>query len=145
MTMRTTTKEPGFDGTWLVTEYVYEGDGRFAGIVHQRRILENAPNNRIRVIQYCEPDEQLRGNAMESFRGRYEFEVSIDGNIRRYHGVDVVGTGRTWGKGAMTGRGNWPRFGHNFSSFSVLGGKRLQLTGGKFFRATEQVANIIAS
>jgi hypothetical protein len=43
----------------------------------------------------------------------------------------------------MTSRGIWPEFGHNFRSFSVLPTANLQLTGGKFFNATEMIANIV--
>ena len=38
-----------FLGAWLVSEYVYNPDGSFAGIVRQRRELLGLANGRIRV------------------------------------------------------------------------------------------------
>ncbi len=131
-----------FLGAWLVTEYVYNSDGSFAGTVRQRRELERLENGRIQVTQHCQPDEALADHAMGEFTGKPVFELSVDGRYRRYHGPAVLGTGRPWGDGAMTGRGFWPEFGHNFRSFAVLPEPHWQLTGGKFFRATEMLANI---
>ena len=42
----------------------------------------------------------------------------------------------------MTGRGIWPDFGHNFTSFAVVGEPGVQLTGGAFFNGREMIANI---
>ncbi len=132
-----------FLGAWLVTEYVYNPDGTFAGIVRQRRELEQLENGRIRVTQDCQPEPSLKGHVMERFVGKPVFELSVDGRYRRYHGPAVIGTGLPWGDGAMTGSGLWPDFGHNFRSFGILPEPYRQLTGGKFFNATEMVANIV--
>ncbi|WP_420630138.1 hypothetical protein [Candidatus Leptofilum sp.] len=131
-----------FLGAWLVTEYVYNPDGTFAGTIRQRRELAQLPNGRIRVTQHCQPDKALSRHPMVRFAGSPVFELSVDGRFRRYHGPAVVGTGISWGEGAMTGRGLWPDFGHNFRSFAVLPVADCQLTGGKFFNATEMIANI---
>lgn len=131
-----------FLGAWLVSEYVYNPNGRLAGIIQQRRELEQLDNGRIRVTQHCQPSAELDGHPMARFTGEPVFELSIDGRYRRYHGPAVIGTGISWGEGAMTGRGIWPEFGHNFRSFAVLPSTNLQLTGGKFFNATEMIANI---
>jgi hypothetical protein len=80
---------------------------------------------------------------MGKFTGKPMFELSVDGRLRRYHGPAVIGTGYPWGEGAMTGRGLWPEFGHNFRSFALLPEPHRQLTGGQFFNATEMIANIV--
>ncbi len=131
-----------FLGVWLVSEYVYNPDGSFAGIVRQRRELLRLDNGRIRVTQHCQPDTALDGHPMAAFTGSPVFELSVDGRFRRYHGPAVVGTGIPWGKGALTGRGLWPEFGHNFRSFAILPTANRQLTGGKFFNASQMIANI---
>lgn len=130
-------------GAWRVSEYVYNPDGSFAGIIRQRRELLQLPNGKTRVIQYCTPEPELAGHPMGEFNGKRMFELTTDGRARRYHGPEVVGTGLAWGEGAMTGRGLWPLFGHNFSSFAVRVHSERQIAGGKFFNATEMIANII--
>ena len=132
-----------FLGAWLVTEYVYNPDGTFAGIVRQRRELVRLENGRLQVTQDCRPEPSLTDHAMGEFEGNFVFELSVDGRYRRYHGPAVFGTGRPWGEGAMTGRGLWPEFGHNFRSFALLPEPYWQLTGGQFFNATEMMANIV--
>lgn len=132
-----------FLGAWLVTEYVYNPDGTFAGTIRQRRELTQLADGRIRVSQHCRPDEALNEHPMARFVGKPEFELSSDGRLRHYHGPAVIGTGISWGEGAMTGRGLWPEFGHNFRSFAILLAGSCQLTGGKFFNATEMIANIV--
>ncbi len=132
-----------FTGHWLVSEYVYNPDGTFAGIVHQRRMLEPQSNGRIRVIQQCEPDVELAQHPMGEFKGEWVFDLVVDGRARRYLGVDVVGEGLAWGKDVITGRGVWTRFGHNFTSFGVMVTPEYQITGGKFYNASEMIANII--
>jgi hypothetical protein len=99
-------------------------------------------NGRIRVTQHCQPDAALDGHPMAQFMGTPVFELSVDGRFRRYHGPAVMGTGIAWGEGAMTGRGVWPEFGHNFRSFAILPVADCQLTGGNFFNATQMIANI---
>jgi hypothetical protein len=131
-----------FLGAWLVSEVVFNPDGGLAGVVHQRRVLHRAEEGRIRVTQTMRPEPALNKHAMGAFRGTWVFELVSDGRARRYLGPDVVGTGLSWGNGAITGSGVWPRFGHNFSSFGVLLSPERQLTGGKFFNAGELVANI---
>lgn len=132
-----------FLGAWLVSEYVYNPDGAFVGIVHQRRQLHRLDNGNVRVEQQCSPGPELAAHPMGAFAGEWVFELSVDGRARRYHGPDVIGAGLTWGEGVMTGRGLWPRFGHNFTSFAVLLTPERQITGGKFFNASELVANIV--
>lgn len=131
-----------FRGAWRVSEYVYNPDGSFAGIVRQRRELQDAGGGRLRVIQTCEPDAALADHPMAAFAGRHVFQLEVEGRVRRYLGAAVIGTGLPWGEGAMTGRGLWPHFGHNFTSFAVLPTAERQLTGGRFSHASALVANI---
>ncbi len=132
-----------FLGAWLVSEYVYNPDGSFAGINRQRRELHTLENGHIRVTQTCNPASELESHALGRFRGEWVFDLSTDGRARRYHGPDVVGTGLTWGSGVMTGRGFWTRLGFNFTSFGMLATPQRQLTGGKFHAAGELKANIV--
>ncbi len=131
-----------FAGDWLVTEYVHDSDGRLAGIVHQRRTLEAAGPDVIRVTQVCEP-EGLDGHPMQAFAGTWVFDLRIDGALRIYEGPDVVGHGNEWSPGAMTGQGVWPRFGYTFESFAFLVTPDRQLTGGFFGLAGRSVADIV--
>jgi len=132
-----------FGGAWLVTEYVFDPDGTHVGIVRQRRTVEPIDDGRLRVIQVCEPGPELAGHAMEKFAGEWVFDLEIDGAHRRYLGPDVVGLGTEWQPGAMTGKGLWPRFGHEFTSYAVLVTPDRQLTGGFFSKAGRSVADII--
>lgn len=132
-----------FLGSWLVSEYVYNADGSFAGINRQRRSLHRLEDGRIRVTQVCLPDEQLKSHALGRFAGEWVFDLSVNGRARRYHGPDVIGTGLAWGEGVITGRGFWTRLGFNFTSFGLLAGPKLQLTGGTFHTAGEVRANIV--
>ena len=133
----------GFVGAWRVSEYVHNPDGCFVGVVRQQRELEKLDNGHVRVTQHCEPDDALTNHPMGRFAGTWVFDLSVDGSTRLYHGPDVVGFGSSWGEGAMTGRGLWPNFGHNFSSFAVLASPARQLTGGKFFNASQMIANVV--
>ncbi|MGI9646526.1 MAG: hypothetical protein ACR2O6_14570 [Ilumatobacteraceae bacterium] len=133
----------GFVGAWLVTEYVHDPDGTFAGVVHQRRLLRMLESGAVRVTQVCEPDAALAGHPMDAFRGEWEFDLVADGAARRYLGPDVVGYGTEWSPGAMTGRGIWPRFGYAFESYGVLVAPDRQLTGGFFSLAGRSVADIV--
>jgi len=137
------TAQSAFLGAWLVSEYVYNSDGAFAGIVRQRRELRRRQDGDLDVLQHCVPGLELAGHPMGDFRGDRVFALRVDGRVRRYLGPDVIGAGLVWGEGALTGRGVWPRFGHNFSSFAVLPTPDRQITGGQFFNAGERVANII--
>ena len=132
-----------FLGSWLVSEYVYNPNGSFAGINHQRRMLETLENGRIRITQICDPAPELASHSLGRFRGEWVFDISVDGRVRRYHGPDVIGTGLTWGEGVMTGRGLWPNLGFNFTSFGILTSETRQLTGGKFLSAGQMQANIV--
>ncbi|MEQ8673009.1 MAG: hypothetical protein RLP44_30455 [Aggregatilineales bacterium] len=138
-----TEKRDNFTGHWLVSEYVYNPNGAFAGIVRQRRYLEAQPDGRTRVIQHCNPQPELASHPMGLFNGERVFDLSLEGRRRLYHGPDVIGMGLPWGESAMTGRGVWERFGHNFTSFAVLPTPQRQITGGKFYNAGEIIANII--
>ena len=132
-----------FLGAWLVSEYVYEADGSFVGIVRQRRTLQQLSSGRIRVWQQCEPDNDLADHPMGGFAGEWVFELGVNGRYRYYYGPDVVGSGVQWVEGVMNGQGIWPRFGHNFTSFAWLASPERQLTGGKFFKASHMIANIV--
>ncbi len=132
-----------FLGAWLVTEYVYNPNGRFVGIIHQRRELAQLQNGNIRVTQHCQPGASLAEHPMGRFTGTPVFELHVDGRYRRYLGPAVIGTGISWSDGVMMGSGVWPVFGHNFRSFAFLAAPNRQLTGGKFFNAAEMVANIV--
>lgn len=132
-----------FTGNWLVTEYVYNPDGVFAGIVHQKRRVEPLDENRLRVIQDCYPSEALDNHPMASFRGHWEFDVHKNDKHREYHGEDVIGTGYSWSDHAMTGQGIWTRFGYNFTSFGVVTRANRQLTGGTFLTAHVPMCKII--
>lgn len=136
---------PNFMGSWLVTEYVYNEDGSFAGVVHQRRTLHRLENGRIRVTQVCEPEAALRGHAMAAFAGEWVFELAVDGKRRHYLGKDVVGMGIQYVDGIMTGKGRWPRFGPEFVSFGFLTAADQQITGGLFHHNGCFVANIIGT
>ena len=123
-------------------EYVYNPDGSLAGTVRQRRELARLANGRIRVTQHCQPDPELADHPLGRFTGSPVFELSVEPPYRYYHGPAVVGTAVSWSEGVMTGRGLWPEFGHNFRSFAILATPERQLTGGKFFNASQMVANI---
>ncbi len=143
--------EDRFGGAWLVTEYVHDPDGRFAGTVRQRRLLEAVSPDRMRVTQVCEPGPELADHPMGAFAGRWVFELvknrpsaeSPAEGMRTYVGPDVVGYGVEWSPGAMTSRGFWPRFGHSFESYAVLVAPERQLTGGFFASAGQEMAAIV--
>lgn len=132
-----------FLGRWQVTEYVFDDSGAFLGVNHQQRELTRMNDGRVRVVQRCRPDAALAGHAMAAFAGEWVFELVVEGRARRYLGPDVLGSAMCWGDGAMTGRGVWPRFGHNFTSWSVMVNPHRQLTGGRFFNAGACVAHIV--
>jgi hypothetical protein len=136
-------KQEDFVGRWLVSEYVYNPDGSFAGIVHQRRNVEILPNGNTHVVQHCEPSPELAGHPMGELDGEWIFERSRKGRFLYYIGPDMVGAGTAWGENLMTARGIWPRFGHNFTTFELMLTPELQIIGSKFMNAGEVVANII--
>jgi len=140
-----------FIGDWLVSEYVYTPTGEYVGRVRQRRRLE-PDNGRIRVIQVCEPLEpggklsalgRETAAVMDRRVGEFVFDLEVVGRARRYLGPDVRGGGLVWTAGVLTARGLWPRFGYNFTSFSILLTPRRQVTGGRFFLAHREVAVIV--
>ncbi|MDW8325287.1 MAG: hypothetical protein RMK99_01870 [Anaerolineales bacterium] len=130
-----------FLGAWRVSEYVYNPDGAFVGVVHQHRRLERLANGNLQVWQFCEPCDF--DHPMAKRVGEYVFDLRVEGRVRRYLGPDVIGVGLSWGEGALTGSGFWPRFGYSFTSFSIQTGAGRQVTGGKFFEAGAMMANII--
>lgn len=134
-----------FSGAWRVRETVFSPDGERLGEVAQRRVVENAGDGTMRVIQVCEPDAALRSQAhpMVAFGGEHVFSLSVDGAVRRYHGPAVQGGALTIGEGAMIGRGVWPRFGWVFWSWSVRVAPDRQLTGGRFHRGGAPMATIV--
>lgn len=132
-----------FTGRWLVSEYVYNPDGSFVGVVQQKRYLETYDDGRIRVIQDCDPLPELDNHSMANFRGHWEFDLMREGRLRHYHGPDVIGTGYPWGDKAMTGEGIWTQFGHNFTSFAFVPNAERQLTGGTFYNSGEMIAKIV--
>jgi len=140
-----------FIGSWLVSEYLYTPAGEFAGIIHQRRLLQ-PQGDVIRVIQHCEPvivangiSEQAQAtiNIMNKRVGEFVFDLKLVGKARHYLGEDVIGGGFSWRDGVLTAKGLWTRFGYNFTSFSMLLNPKRQVTGGKFFIANEEVATIV--
>ncbi len=140
-----------FIGDWLVSEYVYTPTGEYVGRVRQRRRLEPT-NGRIRVIQVCEPIEPAgrlsalgreTAAVMDRRVGEFVFDLEVVGRARRYRGPDVRGGGLVWTQGVLTARGLWPRFGYNFTSFSILLAPDRQVTGGRFFLANREVAVIV--
>ncbi len=132
-----------FTGAWLVTEYVYNPDGAFVGHVHQRRVLRPQADGTLEVYQRCQPRLQDAQHPMARFEGEWVFRLCRDGRHRRYLGPDVVGEGVSWGEDVITGRGIWPRFGHDFDSFGVMLSPQRQITGGRFYRGWQQVAFIV--
>ena len=134
-----------FLGSWLVTEYVFNADDSFAGLVHQRRKLHRLENDNIRVTQFCQPDERLADHAMANFAGEWVFYLRVDGKNRHYLGDDVIGMGIQYVDGVMTGCGRWPRFGPQFVSYGFLDGANRQITGGLFHHNGAFVANIIGT
>lgn len=132
-----------FIGAWRVSEHVYDSEGELVGVVRQLRRLERREGGRIAVLQDCKPDASLATHPMGRFTGHHEFTLSRDGAVRRYHGPAVIGSGLGVGPHAIVGRGLWPVFGHNFTSYGLVPEPRLQLTGGKFFVATQMIANVV--
>jgi hypothetical protein len=140
-----------FIGNWLVSEYLYTPAGEYAGVIHQRRqLIQN--DNVIRVVQYCEPvkvvkeiSEQAKAVVaiMNKRVGEFVFDLKLIGKARHYLGDDVIGGGFSWRDGVLTAKGLWPRFGYNFTSFSILLNPTRQVTGGKFFIANQEVATIV--
>ena len=140
-----------FVGDWLVSEYVYTPAGEFAGVIHQRRQLQPLEDV-IRLTQHCEPmqvpngiSEQAKAvvDVMNKRVGEFVFDLKVVGKARHYLGEDVIGGGFSWQDGVLTAKGLWPRFGYNFTSFSMLINANRQVTGGKFFTANEEVATIV--
>lgn len=144
-----------FLGDWLVSEAIYTPAGEYVGVVQQRRCLQPLGAQKIRVIQMCEPVETavapLSAQAhqvvamMNRRVGEFVFDLQLAGPARHYLGPDVIGGGFSWIEGALTARGLWPRFGYNFTSFSILLHPERQVTGGKFFVANEEVATIVGT
>lgn len=132
-----------FLGRWLVSEYVFNPNGQYVGKIEQKRELHQRNDGRIRVVQNCKPEAALANHPMGKFAGEWEFDLSVDGRLRRYHGPAVIGTGLPWRDGVMTGSGIWPDFGYSFRSYGILINPQRQLTGGQFFLPGEMVANII--
>lgn len=123
-----------FTGRWLVTEYAHDDTGTFLGTVQQTRTLSELDNGRVRVLQTCVLSPSLMKHpTMGAFAGEWVFEMSRDDNLRHYHGVDVVGMGRTLDAQTIVGMGRWTRFGHDFVSFGALVTPQRQLTGGVFY------------
>ena len=137
--------EDAFSGAWRVRETVFSPSGQRLGEVAQRRVVEEAGDGRIRVLQHCQPDAALReeGHPMAAFGGEHVFTLSRQGAVRRYHGPAVLGGAMTIGEGAMVGRGVWPRFGWAFTSWSVLVAPDRQITGGRFHRGGTPMATIV--
>jgi hypothetical protein len=140
-----------FTGAWLVSEYVYTPVGELVGVVRQQRKL-NLHDDVVCVVQMCapiEPAAHLTGEAervaqvMNQRVGKFVFDLKLVGRARHYLGEDVLGGGFSWRDGVLTARGVWTRFGFNFTSFSILIKKDLQVTGGKFFIANREICTIV--
>ncbi len=146
-----TNQNTSFIGSWLVSEYVYTPAGEYVGVIRQRRQL--IPNGDvIRVIQISEPveaaneiseDAKAVVEIMNQRVGEFVFDLKLVGKSRQYLGEDVIGGGFSWRDGVLTARGLWPRFGYNFTSFSILLNPTRQVTGGKFFIANQEAATIV--
>ncbi|MBX3082828.1 MAG: hypothetical protein KF716_14410 [Anaerolineae bacterium] len=132
-----------FAGSWLVSEYVYNPDGTFVGILQQRRRMEPQADGSTRVFLSCEPRLKIENHPISAFEGEWVYEIGRDGRYRRYLGPDMLGTGLKWGPDALTGRGIWPRFGHNFTNFSLTIAPNRQIFGGRYFNAGECIANVM--
>ena len=141
--MRDATPRDDFDGAWMVKEYVHDPGGELIGTVSQRRLVEPADTDRFRVTQHCSVSDELRDHPMTRFEGTWVFDLAIEGAQRHYLGPDVIGMGTQWAPGAMTGVGQWPRFGHDFESYAVLIAPDRQLTGGFFSTAGQSFVDII--
>ncbi|MBX3061622.1 MAG: hypothetical protein U0528_20145 [Anaerolineae bacterium] len=128
---------------WLLSNYVFDADGHYVGLIHQRRRLEQRSDGTTRILQICEPHLRVPNHPMAAFAGEWTFDLSYEGRIRRYQGPDMIGAGLAWGNDALTARGVWPRFGYNYTSFSVLISPERQITGEKFYKAGQLVANVI--
>jgi hypothetical protein len=144
----------GFVGDWLVSEYLYTPAGEYVGVIRQRRQLEPLAEGVIRLLQVCEPVAMAEGVSATAVAtaailnqrvGEFVFDLQLVGQARHYLGPDVLGGGFAWRDGVLTARGLWPRFGYNFTSFSILLHPELQLTGGKFFTANAEVATIMGT
>jgi hypothetical protein len=138
-----TTRSDGVVTSWLFSEYVYDPDGNFVGILQQRRRLEAQANGATRIYQSCVPRLKSDAHPLRALEGEWIYDITREGRIRRHVGPDVVGTGLKWGPDALTLRGVWPRFGHNFTQFSIHIAPNRQVTGGKVFNAGECIANLI--
>lgn len=132
-----------FMGAWCVKEYVYSAAGTLLGKVRQNRRVTELSDGSLEVYQLCQPSASLDRHPMRDFRGEWVFRLTREGDLRRYHGPDVVGCATQWAAGMLTGRGIWPRFGCNFTSFSVAISPERQITGGTFSRAGEVIAVIV--
>jgi hypothetical protein len=130
----------GFINEWQVTEYWHSPDGALAGTLRQTRAVTRLADGSLRIAQRCAPQDGSLA-ALAEFSGEWVFDLRADGPKRHYLGPDVVGRGIAYGD-CIVGRGVWPRYGHNFVSFSVLLSPDRQLTGGRFYHAHALAANI---
>ena len=122
-----------FLGRWAVLESVYSSKGDYLGEVSQERVLTQLPKKVLLVSQTCHPSESLLSHAMGRFSGHFEFELEKIGADRLYAGPDVIGGATEVLSGCLLGQGVWPRFGYNFTSWSIKVDEVCQLTGGRFF------------
>lgn len=140
-----------FSGDWLVSEYLYTPAGEFVGLIHQRRQVQ--PNGELtRVIQITEKvqvadsisdEAKALANIMDERSGASIFDLKLVGKARHYLGEDVIGGGFSWKDGVLTAKGLWTRFGYNFTSFSILLNPRRQVTGGRYYKANQEIAVIV--
>lgn len=140
-----------FSGNWLVSEYLYTPAGEFVGLIHQRRRVQ--PNGELtRVIQITEKVElaesisdeaKALAGIMDERAGASTFDLKLAGQARHYLGEDVIGGGFSWKDGVLTAKGLWTRFGYNFTSFSILLNPRRQVTGGRYYKANQEIAVIV--
>ena len=72
-----------FLGAWRVSEYVFQPDSTFVGVIQQIRILEKLENGNIRVTQHTKPHDALNGHQMADYAGEWVFELSVEGRARR--------------------------------------------------------------
>jgi hypothetical protein len=101
------------------------------------------PDGTIQVVQFCEPEAALAEHPMGALVGEWTYTLSMKGRSRYYHGPDVYGSALSWGEDTLTEHGFWERLGHNFTAFSVMVAPEREISGLKFYNASQLVAYIV--
>lgn len=119
---------------WLVTEYVYNPDGTFVGLIRQRHQMQVLSDGNIRVTITCEPE--FTGHALARLKGDWTFDLGREYGKLIYHGPDIIGTGRSWGERTLTTVGEWGRVGYVTAAYSVVIEPDRQIVGSRFDATT---------